>query len=245
MISSRHQDDRGRSQLRSAPPRPTVPSPGRTGRGPRRCTSAVAAPSAPARRRAHRRRRRRAKRRAGPPRRGTAGTAPDRGGRAARRRSGRAAPVAEVTVGHTVEVVIGEQGVEVAQVAPEPLRGDGGLLPADVPGCPSVTVARPAPYSRIRHSAAISSTPTTTRTSRAGASRATASAAAPTLVSSAPVTSAKSQPLPRGRCGTHPPLARTTYTIRGSSPSQATRGVVQQPGHRVGGLRRRGWPRGT
>ena len=42
------------------------------------------------------------------------------------------APVAEVSVGEALESVGAEQGVEVAQVGPQPGRGDSGVLPPSV-----------------------------------------------------------------------------------------------------------------
>ena len=40
------------------------------------------------------------------------------------------APFTKVAVGQSVQVVLGEQAVEVAQIGSEPLRWDGGILPA-------------------------------------------------------------------------------------------------------------------
>ncbi len=147
------------------------------------------------------------------------------------------AAVAEVAVGHPVEAVRRAAGrrsragrrraAPAAPRRPPSRRARAGRR---------LRAASPAPSSRIRQSAAISAGSVTTGTSSAPASAPRAAAAARASSAVSPVTSAKSQPAPRGRSGTVPPLRRTTSTMRASRPSQATSGWCSSAGDRVGGV---------
>ena len=134
------------------------------------------------------------------------------------------AAVAEVAVGHAVEVVLLEQLVEVAQPGAQPVRRDRGVLPAGVrrasSGCARPGRRRPRGSARAR--------PPRRRRSPAGARarRSPRSRPWPRAGASAPTTSTNSQPAPFGSSGTAPPRARTRSTIRASSPSQAIIGAV-------------------
>ena len=135
------------------------------------------------------------------------------------------AAVTEVAVGDTVERALLEQRVEVAQVGTELSGGTAASSHPAWAGRLSERAASPAPSSRIRQSASCSTTSVTIRCGTPAVA-ATCCALDSASAAVAPVTSAKSQPLPAGSSG----CPATIPAMRWSSPSQATNGCSSRLG---------------
>ena len=171
------------------------------GRAPRGNTSHRAGTSAPARRRARRTGCRRRRRPGRPPRRGSAGTQPGRPSRAGRSRCARARSRPRSGRRARRRARGDQQRLEVTEVGAEALRGYGGVLPARVGRSGQAAGREPGsvladPPQGGRSAASVTMRCPTPALAATAAARACASA------SVSPVTSANSQPPPRGRSGT-------------------------------------------